>query len=208
VPTVDYWLSVASPWAYLGSDRFVAMASRHGAKVNVRPMELGDVFAATGGVPFAQRSAARQSYRQLELARWSRRLGIPINLSPRYYPVDRAPASRLLLAAREAGHDALSLSNVILKAVWADDRDISNWLTLQAIADAIGLPGAALVQHARQCPIADQLAIETRAAVDAGVFGAPTYVLETERFWGQDRLEFLEEALSSITDAQLHSPSS
>jgi 2-hydroxychromene-2-carboxylate isomerase len=196
VPAIDYWLSVASPWAYLGGVRFAQIAARYGAQVKVRPMELGEVFAATGGVPFAKRSAARQSYRQLELARWSQSLGVPINLVPRFYPVDRAPASQLVLAARCGGHDALALSNAVLKAIWTEDRDIADWGTLQALADATGLPGRALTQFAQQPAMVDLFAAETRAAVEAGVFGAPTYVVEGELFWGQDRLDFVDAALN------------
>jgi 2-hydroxychromene-2-carboxylate isomerase len=197
VPAIDYWLSVASPWAYLGGERFARLAARHGAPVNVRPMELGDVFAATGGVPFSKRSAARQAYRQVELARWSRTLGVPLNLVPRFYPVDRAPASQLLLAARCAGYDALVLSNAVLKAIWADDLDIADWAVLRDIVDASGMPGVALTRMARQPAMAELIAVETRAAVEAGVFGAPTYVVRGELFWGQDRLDFVDAALGS-----------
>lgn len=193
---IDYWLSVASPWAYLGGERFARLAARHVAQVQVRPMELGDVFAATGGLPFARRSAARQAYRQLELGRWSRVLGVPINLVPRFYPVDRAPASQLLLAARCAGHDVLALSNAVLKAIWAEDRDIADWGVLRDIADAQGLPGSALTRVAQQPAMVELFASETRAAVEAGVFGAPTYVVGGELFWGQDRLDFVDVALS------------
>lgn len=198
VPAIDYWLSVASPWAYLGGERFARLAARHGAPVNVRPMELGDVFAATGGVPFSKRSAARQAYRQLELARWSRVLGVPLNLVPRYYPVDRAPASQFLLAARCAGYDVLTLSNAVLKAIWAEDRDIADWSSLQEIADAMGMPGVGLTRMARQPAMVELFAVETRAAVEAGVFGAPTYVVQGELFWGQDRLDFVDAALCRV----------
>ena len=196
VPAIDYWLSVASPWAYLGGERFAQLAARHGAHVNVRPMELGEVFAATGGVPFAMRSAARQAYRQLELGRWSQRLGVPLNLAPRFYPVDRAPASRLLLAARDVGEDVLALSNAVLKAIWAEDRDIADWGVLRDIADSKGMSGAALTRMAQESAMAEIFAAETRSAIDSGVFGAPTYVVEGELFWGQDRLEFVDAALS------------
>lgn len=164
--------------------------------VIVRPVDLGKVFAATGGTPFPQRSPQRQAYRQVELARWSRRLELPINLEPRFYPVDRAPASQLLIAAQEQGHDVLELSHAILSAIWAEDRDISDWRTLESISDRCGLPGQALVAAAQQAEVARAFADETGAAVAAGVFGAPSYVLKGEIFWGQDRLDFLEEALA------------
>lgn len=193
--TVGYWFSTASPWAWLGSARFARLVERAQAHVQVRPVDLGAVFAATGGTPFPSRSPARQSYRQLELARWSERLGVPIRLEPAHYPVDRAPSSRLVLAAREHGVDALGLSQAVLRAIWSEDRDIADWATLQDIARGIGLDGAALVESARDLRMQARYVQNTQAAIAAGVFGSPTYVVDGERFWGQDRLDFLEERL-------------
>lgn len=193
--TVEYWFSTASPWAWLGSARFAQLATRTQAVVQVQPVDLGAVFAATGGTPFPSRSPARQSYRQLELARWSRRLGVPIRLQPAHYPVDREPSSRLVMAAREHGLDALALSHAVLRAIWSDDRDIADWATLQNIARDAGLDGAALIESARDPCMHARYVQNTRAAVAAGVFGSPTYVVDGERFWGQDRLDFLEERL-------------
>jgi 2-hydroxychromene-2-carboxylate isomerase len=147
--TIQYWFSTASPWTWLGSGRFAQLVQRSGANVDVLPIDLSAVFAATGGTPFPQRSAARQSYRQLELARWSRRLHVPITLDPRYYPVDRGPSSRLLVAARNAGLDALALSHVVLRAIWSQDQDIADWDTLERLAEGCGCDGAALVRAAQ-----------------------------------------------------------
>lgn len=192
VRTVQYWFSTASPWAWLGSARFAQLAERTQTVVQVGPIDLGAVFAATGGTPFPSRSPARQSYRQLELSRWSRRLGVPIRLQPAHYPVDREPSSRLVLAAREHGLNALALSQAVLRAIWSEDRDIADWATLQHIARDAGFDGAALIESARD-PRMHALYVEnTQAAIAAGVFGSPTYVVDGERFWGQDRLDFLE----------------
>lgn len=194
---IQYWFSVASPWTWLGSARFIALARRSGAGVEVLPIDLGAVFAATGGKPFEARTPARRSYRQLELARWSRRLGAPLTLEPRFYPVDREPASRLLIAARRAGLDALGLSHAVLRAIWVEERDLADWPTLRAIADESGLAGDALVEAARDPAALECFRDDTRRAIDAQVFGAPTWVVDGERFWGQDRLEFLAERLGA-----------
>lgn len=194
-PAIQYWLSLASPWTWLGSARFVEMARRSGATVEVLPVDLGAVFASTGGTDFRKRSPARQSYRQLELARWSKRLGIPVTLEPRFYPVDREPASRLVIAAREQGADVLPLAHAILGAIWHEERDIANWDTLRDIASANGFDGARLVSAARAEGPAAQYRHDTQRAIDSGVFGSPTWVIEGERFWGQDRLDFLAERL-------------
>lgn len=192
---IEYWFSTASPWAWLGSARLADLARRTKAQVDVRPMDLGAVFAATGGTPFPQRSPARQTYRQLELARWSRHLGIPITLEPRHYPVDRGPSSRLLIAASDAGHDALALSHAVLRAIWCEDRDIADWLDLSRIAGACGLDGPALVRAAQRPEVEARYLENSQRAVQAQVFGSPTFVVDGERFWGQDRMDFLADRL-------------
>lgn len=198
--TVQCWTSVASPWAWLGSGRFRQIAEAHQVQVQVLPVHLERVFQATGGLPFGQRSPARQSYRQLELMRWSRHLQVPITLQPRHYPVNREPASRLLIALRESGRDpsgrqALALLHDILRAIWVEDRDIADRATLAALAAGQGLDAEALLGVAQRPETSLQFEADTHAAVAAGVFGAPTWVVNGERFWGQDRLEFLEDAL-------------
>lgn len=191
--TIEYWFSTASPWTWLGSERFAQLVKRSGAVVDLRPVDLGAVFAATGGTPFPQRSQARRSYRQLELARWSRWLRLPLTLEPRFYPVDRGPSSRMVIAAVNAGVDALSLSHAVLRAIWVEEQDIADWNTLRRLAEDCGLDGPALVAAAREPQVEAQYLENTRRAVEAQVFGSPTFIVEGERFWGQDRLDFLAE---------------
>lgn len=194
---VDYYFSVASPWAYLGSARFLQMAQRHDAAVTVLPVELSRIFAASGGTTFQDRAPQRRHYRQLELARWSRRLDIPLTLAPRFYPVDRRPASYLLIAAREMGLPALALSHRVLRAIWHEERDISDWDTLLRLSLEAGLDGRALLEAARSPVVARQFERDTERAIAAQVFGAPAYVIDGELFWGQDRLDFVEERLAA-----------
>lgn len=161
-------------------------------------MDFSKVMAAAGGLPYQQRPVQRSSYRQDDLARWRRRLGIPLTLEPAFYPVDRTPASLTVIAARSFGQDAaLSLSHAVLRAIWQEDRNIADPALLEALADAVGLNGAALMEAARMPEALEAFQRDTDTAIAEGVFGAPTWIVDSERFWGQDRLDFLEERLAA-----------
>lgn len=194
---VDYYFTPVSPWTYLGHARFVDIARAYGASVAVKPVDFGRVFAASGGLPLAQRPKQRQAYRLVELARWSAFLGIALNLHPRHFPVKTDMASRWILAAIEQGEDlALGFAGLLGRAVWAEERDIADVATLAEIATSCGADAAVLAERADAPDIATRFDGLTQEAVDRGVFGAPTYVAAGEMFWGQDRLDFLARELA------------
>lgn len=199
--SVDYCFSVASPWTYLGSARFIDMVDRYRLHVNVQPLDYTRVFASTGGLAYEKRAPQRREYRQVELARWREHLDIPPTLEPRYYPVDRSPASYLLIAARAQPRQALSLSHAILRTIWCDDGDISDWRVLRSLCEEVGLDGGALVEAAQQPEVAARYWQDTDAAIAAGVFGAPSYLIDGEVFWGQDRLAFVERRIAGLVQA-------
>ena len=194
---IDYYMTPASPYVYLGHERFVAIASRHRATIAVKPIDLGVVFPVSGGLPLAKRAPQRQAYRLVELTRWSRYLGVPLNLHPAHFPVSTDLASRLLLAALERSTDAaLALALAMSRALWTQERDISDAATLQAICAECGSDAEALAARADAPDIAMRYAALTQEAIDRGIFGTPTYVYAGELFWGQDRLDFLDRALA------------
>ena len=195
--SVDYFFTPVSPFTYMGHDRFVAIAARHGASINVKPVDLGKVFAVSGGLPLKQRAAQRQAYRLFELKRWSRLLGLPLNLQPKFFPVPADLASKWILAALEQGPDAgLKLAGAFMRAVWAEDRNVSDADTLASIAREQGFDAAALADRAGAEAIGSRYATLTQEAIDRQVFGAPTFIYRDEPFWGQDRLDFLDRSLA------------
>jgi len=194
---IDYYLTLISPWAYLGSQRFAGIARRHGAEVRVKPVNFGEIFPRTGGLPLAKRAPERQAYRLVELKRWSSHLGIPIHLQPKFFPAAEATAAGMVIAAGETGGDALALAQAFGKAVWEEERDIADPATCEAVARESGHDAAALMARAKDPATAERHSALTEEAVARGVFGAPSYVYRDEIFWGQDRLDFLERALTN-----------
>ncbi len=198
MPVVTYYMSLNSPWSYLGSARFAAMAKRHGYTVDIKPAKFGEVFAKTGGLPLPKRSPERRAYRMMELKRWRDELGLPITLEPKVFPTDEAPGARLVIAAKLAGQDAHALATEIGRALWERDESITEAGVLQAAAERAGLDAAAIYKAGPADAELDRLHdTYTSDALAHGVFGAPSFVLPSrEIFWGQDRLEFLDRAMA------------
>lgn len=194
---IDYYFTPVSPWAYLGAPRFNAMVEKYKADVRVMPVDLGRVFSVSGGLPLAKRPPQRQAYRMMELKRWREFLGLPLNLQPKGFPVDASLASRLIIAAREQSQkDALALSFAIGRAVWAEERNIADADTLEEIVTECGLDPAQLFAAAEGSAVKAAYEADTDKAMEVQIFGAPTFMLNGELFWGQDRLDFLERALA------------
>jgi 2-hydroxychromene-2-carboxylate isomerase len=193
---VTVYYALQSPWTYLGFARFRELAARTGAEVRYRPIRMATVFAASGGLPLAKRPPQRQAYRLMELERWRRRLNLPLNLHPRHFPVDEALAAGMVIAHDQRGGDVGGLSQAMMAAVWAEERDLADRPTLLAIAAGKDLDGAALLEAATSAAVLAEHEANTEAAIAAGVFGVPSFLVGEELFWGQDRLDFVAEALA------------
>lgn len=196
-PTIDCYFWMNSDWAYLGADRLEALAAHQGVAVRYRPVDLPAVYARTGGVLLGQRAPERQAYRVAELRRWCRRLGIHVNPTPRFMCPDAGLASRIVIAADQGGTPVARLYKAILQAEWCEEQDISDPATLRGLLVAHGLPPDELLRQADTAEVKATYQRYTDDAVRAGVFGSPTCVWEGELFWGQDRLDFLEEAVQA-----------
>jgi len=196
--TVDYYLAPQSPWTYLGHQRFVNIAKATGATVRVMPMDLGKVFPISGGLPLGKRAPQRQAYRLVELARFSQRLNLPLNLHPKFFPVAGDPAARLIIAVdMHHGTDAaLSITGAVLSAVWHEERDIADATTLEALLNEQQLDATCLALS-NTAEVQTRYDSYTQSAIETQVFGAPSYVIDGELFWGQDRLDFVERCLQT-----------
>ena len=195
--TIDYYFAPQSPWTYLGHQRFWDIARAAGAAIRVLPVDLGGkVFPVSGGLPLPKRAPQRQAYRLLELQRFSRWLDVPLNLQPPYFPVSGDDAARLVIAVdmKDGSDAAMRIAGAVLRAVWAEQRNIADETTLASLLAEQGLSPARL-DDAHSQAVHERYEVDTQLAIEAGVFGAPSYVIDGEIFWGQDRLDFVERRL-------------
>jgi 2-hydroxychromene-2-carboxylate isomerase len=194
--TIDCYYSVRSVYAYFGAPRITALAARFGRRLRHRPIDLSQVVPAAGSLPFAQRSQTLRAYQfGRELERWSEWLEMPVILEPVHHYGDRDLPSGLLLAAQDAGVDVDALSAAMLTALWRDDRDIADRAVLAEIAREVGIDAAPLLDRALAPDVQAEFAACTADAIRLGVLGSPTYVVDGELFYGQDRLMFVERQL-------------
>ena len=194
--TIDYYFSPHSPWTYLGHARFAGIARQAGATVRLLPVDLGGVFPVSGGLPLAKRAPQRQAYRLVELRRFGDWLGLPINLQPRFFPVSADGGAQLIIAVdeRDGTDAAMRLAEAMLRAVWVEERNIADEAVLSSLLADNGLDARRL-EDAHTQAVHERYELDTRLAIEAGVFGAPSYVIDGEIFWGQDRLDFVQRRL-------------
>jgi 2-hydroxychromene-2-carboxylate isomerase len=195
---IDYYVSLNSPWTHLGAARIEAMAMAHGATMRVYPVDFGSIFAQSGGLPLPKRSPQRQAYRLHELRRWRHHLGIPIAIEPKFFPSSEQLTAPCIIGVRETIGDqpAIKLAHRVLKAVWQEEKNPADSATLAALITDIGLNADHVLQLGADPKWTEMRVADTKAALDRGVFGAPSYVIGEDIYWGQDRLEFVEQRLA------------
>jgi 2-hydroxychromene-2-carboxylate isomerase len=179
---IDYYISLNSPWTHLGAGRLEAMAVRHRASVRIFPVDFGSIFPASGGLPLPKRAPERQAYRLMELERWRKYLGVPIQIKPKFFPANEAAAARCVIAARETMGDApaIALAHRVLKALWEEEQDTGDPATLAQLIAELGLDAPALTRLAAEDRWAERRTRDTKDALARGVFGAPSYVIDDE----------------------------
>ena len=195
--SIDYYFTSRSPWAYIGHAAVVATARRHGASIRYRPVDLDDVFPESGGLPLAKRHPLRQRYRMMELQRWRDRRGLALHLHPRFWPFDSSLADRTVLAVADAGADPDPLLGRIFAGVFERELDLSDRAVLFTLLREAVHDADRVLARADGEPCCAAYESTGPIALAAGVFGSPSYVLDGEVFWGQDRIELLDAALTS-----------
>ncbi len=191
---LEYFFDYVSPFAYLADTQLAALLERTGADVVYRPFFLGGVMQASGNKPPIT-VPNKGAYMMAELARWTHRYGVEMGSNP-HFPVNTLQAMRVAVAALDDPRFP-DLHRAFFRATWIDGRNLGDAATLAEVIDAAGLDGASLVAKAAEQSSKDSLRRNTEEAVERGAFGAPTFFVGKEMFWGNDRLDFVEEALAA-----------
>ena len=193
---VDYYFSVASPFTYLAAKRFLSLTQKYNIQVDEKPFDLvGTVFPNTGGLPVPKRHPSRQNYRLLEIDRIGKKFNVSINKQPKFFPpTDPHLPAKFVLASCKMGEN-LKFSNTCLEYLWSLDKDISDYKVLEEICRKLNLKFEDIKNLALSEEIETKYKKNSQDAIDQNVFGAPSYVFKGEIFWGQDRLEYLEDAI-------------
>ncbi|MDP2619152.1 MAG: 2-hydroxychromene-2-carboxylate isomerase [Hyphomicrobiales bacterium] len=194
---VSYFFSMISPFAYIGHDPFMALAAKYDLAVHYRPMMLGEVFAETGGLPLGKRHPLRQAYRLIELQRWREKRGLKFKLKPDHWPFDCGLADRVVIAICEAGQNPGPFMALGFHAIWVEDRNLADDSVVADVLEAAQMKSGPLIKAAKEDRTGELYRQYTDEAIERGCFGSPCYVLNDEPFWGQDRVDLLEDAIRS-----------
>jgi len=192
---IDYFFSTVSPFAYLGGNLLEEIAARHGATITYKPFDIIALFARTGGKPLPERHPSRNELRLQELRRQSKKRALPLNAKPAFFPTNPAPSSYAIIAGQADGQgDTGALVQAILRACWAEDRDIADDAVVRDCLQKAGFDPA--LADSGLLTGAEVYGRNLEEAVSRGVFGSPFYIVDdSEKFWGQDRLEDLDQYL-------------
>ena len=196
---VEYYYSVASPYAYLGVKKFQEIVKKYSLEVIEKPIDLvGTVFAETGGTPVPKRHPSRQKYRLIEIERFGKKLNININKQPKFFPpADPHKAALFTIASIKAGL-SIDFGKEVLTKLWSEEKDISQDSVLEEVCSKFKLNFNEIKDLANSEEVKGIYLSNSNDAIAKGVFGAPTFIMNNELFWGQDRLDFLEDKIKSI----------
>ena len=196
---LEYFMSPGSPWSFMGHQRFIEIVNKFNVNVNMYPVNYGEIFPLSGGVPVSKRPIQRQKIRLQELKRWGDFLKINLNLEPKYFPSKSLLPSLIIIASKRINiNQAFNLANNIMNALWVENLNIDDEETLVNILKKMDLDANEILNYAKSKECEEEMKSGTKFAIEKNVFGAPTYIVNDQIYWGQDRLDFVERHLSSL----------
>ena len=197
--SIDYFMSHGSPWTFLGHSRLGDLVNKFNAKLNIYPVNYGEIFPISGGLPVSKRPPQRQKLRLQELTRWSKFLNINLNTQPNFFPSKSLLPSLIIIAAKiEKLDNYFELAFKIMNSLWVENLDIDDEDVLKKILNRMNFDAENIILLAKSEKCLDIMNKYTQLAITKNVFGAPTYIIEDQIYWGQDRLDFVERHLNSM----------
>ena len=191
--SIDFYFDFGSPTAYLAYRRLLQLRESYGLEINFQPMLLGGVFKATENASPVTIPAKGKYMMQYDLPRFARRYSVPLAVNP-FFPINTLPLMRGAVAARRQGvFDAYV--EAVYQAMWVDQKNMGDQEVIAATLRDAGLDADALLTATQDPEVKAELVATTEEAVARGAFGAPTMFIGVEMFFGQDRLDFVEEYL-------------
>lgn len=194
---IDYYFTSLSPFTYLGHNTLLQTSADAKAEICFKPVKLGQVFGESGAKPLPERPKCRLEYRLVELTRWAKKRELAINLKPAHFPTDPGLADRCVIALQEAGENAGAFLGQVLAACWAEEKNIADEAVLRELLTILKFNADDVIQQAQSEAVETIYNANTADAIEQGVLGAPSYLLNGEQFWGQDRLELLADTLNA-----------
>ena len=194
---IDYYFTAPSPYAYLGHHTLMNIAAKHGKAVNFKPFDIMGVWGESGAVPPGQRPLVRQRYRLVDMQRSAVMRDAAMNAEPAFFPTNPTPADLSICALVSSGADPANYAYSLGKAIWAQEKQIADVTVLHELLTECGHDAEAILALSQSDEIAAVREKNTKEAIENDAVGAPAYVYNGEVFWGQDRLEYLEQMIES-----------
>ncbi|MEP0944624.1 MAG: 2-hydroxychromene-2-carboxylate isomerase [Rhizobiaceae bacterium] len=194
---IDYYFAGSSPFTYLGHQAILDVAKRHDILLNFKPVNPAGVWKESGSVPLPQRTPTRKRYRFLELQRIAHMRNLPINLEPAHFPVDPTLADCCVIVLGMQGKNPADYMNRVFSAVWTQEANIADETAIAELLTESGFEPAAIIEAAKSNEVAEMRHLYTEEAAGNDAVGVPAFVLNGEVFWGQDRIEFIDHALTT-----------
>jgi 2-hydroxychromene-2-carboxylate isomerase len=196
--TIEFYFDFPSPYSYLAHTQLPKIAAEHGATVKYHPFRILELMTIVGNRPTTIECKNKGKYAGVDLQRWTKRYNVDFSRNPHSRSFDYAELDRAVLVAIEDGRGA-EYVKAVFTAIWGKPVDLSQRAVLSEVLEKAGFNAPQLIQRASHAGIVAKLEAETRAAAERGVFGAPTMFVGQHMFFGNDRLDFVAEALGSTT---------
>ena len=193
---IDFWFDFSSPYSYIASELIDDLAAKYGRKVKWHPIMLGAAFKATGSQPLTM-IPLKGEYSKRDFDRSARFLGVPYHFPSKFPQVTLTAARAYYWLHPQDCAKAREFARAVFRALWVDDRDVSDMAVIAGLANGLGIDAAQLAAAVTAPEIKERLKEETEAAIAKGLFGAPYFIVDGEPFWGADRLPQIEKWLQS-----------